>query len=514
MNENQKTQKDTAQAEVSLWSIVGLLLRKIHWLIATGLAFGIGVYLVLSLLVTPTFESRVTFYVYNNSGGASQSGSIDKSDLQAAESLATTYSKILESNSVLNAVLSDLNSALTRKELAQMVDVAVVTNTQLLEVVITSTDANFACNVAESFASVAPAEIVRITKAGGVEVVDHPEVATEQASPRTAFDTAIAVVVGVIIAAVIIILKTLSDTTIYLPEDIEKLVGVAVIGQIPEIEGTEKNYKYWELANGGTISYETKKIRQNMKNKSEIIASNRKRLLNNDTPFAIREAYVKLRTGLMFCMTKDRDRACKTIAVTSANPSEGKSLTAANIAISYAMLGKKTLLIDADLRKPTQRRLWKLDVSSGLCDFIAGIWKLELVKVKDLPLWIIGAGTIPPNPSELLSSDRMKTFVAEIATRYDYVIIDTPPINTVADAQILSAFVDGVLIVAKSGTTTSDELRAAVDAVERAEGNLCGVVLNDLNMKSMRYSYKYKYGGKYGDKYGYKYSYADPYERR
>lgn len=258
MNENQKPQKDTARTEVSLWSIVGLLLRKIHWLIAAGLAFGIGVYLVLSLLVTPTFESRVTFYVYNNSGGASQSGSIDKSDLQAAESLATTYSKILESNSVLNAVLSDLNSTLTRKELAQMVDVAVVTNTQLLEVVITSTDANFACKVAESFASVAPAEIVHITKAGGAEVVDHPEVATEQASPRTAFDTAIAVVVGVIIAAVIIILKTLSDTTIYLPEDIEKLVGVAVIGQIPEIEGTEKNYKYWELANGGTISYETK----------------------------------------------------------------------------------------------------------------------------------------------------------------------------------------------------------------------------------------------------------------
>lgn len=258
MNENQKSQKDTARAEVSLWSIVGLLLRKIHWLIAAGLAFGIGVYLVLSLLVTPTFESRVTFYVYNNSGGASQSGSIDKSDLQAAESLATTYSKILESNSVLNAVLSDLNSTLTRKELAQMVDVAVVTNTQLLEVVITSTDANFACKVAESFASVAPVEIVRITKAGGVEVVDHPEVATEQASPRTVFDTAIAVVVGVIIAAVIIILKTLSDTTIYLPEDIEKLFGVAVIGQIPEIEGTEKNYKYWELANGGTISYETK----------------------------------------------------------------------------------------------------------------------------------------------------------------------------------------------------------------------------------------------------------------
>ena len=258
MNENQKPQKDTARTEVSLWDIVALLLHKIHWLVAAGLAFGLGVYLVVALLVTPTYESRVTFYVYNNSGGTSQSGSIDKSDLQAAESLATTYSKILESNSVLNAVLSDLNSPMTRKELAQMVDVAVVTDTQLLEVVITSTDAENACLVAKSFAGVAPAEIVRITKAGGVEVVDQPEVATEKSSPRTAFDTAVAVVVGVILAAVIVILKTLSDTTIYLPEDIDKLVGVTVLGQIPEIEGTEKNYKYWEIANGGTISYETK----------------------------------------------------------------------------------------------------------------------------------------------------------------------------------------------------------------------------------------------------------------
>ena len=96
MNENQKSPKDTARTEVSLWGIAGLLLRKIHWLIVAGLVLGVGVYLVLSLLVTPTYESRVTFYVYNNSGGASSSGSIDKSDLQAAESLATTYSKILE----------------------------------------------------------------------------------------------------------------------------------------------------------------------------------------------------------------------------------------------------------------------------------------------------------------------------------------------------------------------------------------------------------------------------------
>ena len=243
---------------------------------------------------------------------------------------------------------------------------------------------------------------------------------------------------------------------------------------------------------------------------SEVIAVNRRRLLTNDMPFAIKEAYVKLRTSLMFCMTADKTRPCTTFAVTSAKPSEGKSLTAANIAISYAMLGKKVLLVDADMRKPTQRRLWKVDVSTGLCDFLAKIWKLEVVKVKELPLWIVCTGTIPPNPSELLASDRMKRFVEECAKRYDYVIIDTPPINTVADAQIISTFVDGVVLVAKSGNTTSDELNTAIEAVSRAGGNLCGVVLNDLNMKSVKYSYKYKYG----DKYGYKYSYSEPYETR
>lgn len=242
----------------------------------------------------------------------------------------------------------------------------------------------------------------------------------------------------------------------------------------------------------------------------EIIATNRKRLLNNDSPFAIKEAYVKLRTSLLFCMTADKERPCTTFAITSANPSEGKSLTAANIAISYAMLGKTVLLIDADMRKPTQRRLWKIDLPNGLCDFLAKISKLELSKVEDLPLWIVCTGTIPPNPSELLSSERMKRFVEECAKAYDYVIIDTPPINTVADAQIIARYVDGIVVVTKSGSTTTDDLSEALDAVHRAGGNLCGVVLNNLNMKAVKSSYRYKYE----DKYGYKYSYSDSYEAK
>ena len=237
--------------------------------------------------------------------------------------------------------------------------------------------------------------------------------------------------------------------------------------------------------------------KQNAKN--EAISANRKRLLNNDSPFAIKESYVKLRTSLMFCMTADSKRACRTFAITSSNPSDGKSLTAANVAISFAMLGKKTLLIDADMRKPSQRRLWRINPTTGLCDFLAKIQDLSIYDVEGNPLSIVCTGTIPPNPSELLSSESMKNFVEECSKLYEYIIIDTPPINTVADAQIVSTYVD----------TSTDELNDAIAAVKRAEGNLCGVVLNDMNIKSIKRSYRYKYNYKYK-----KYSYTDSYDSK
>lgn len=233
------------------------------------------------------------------------------------------------------------------------------------------------------------------------------------------------------------------------------------------------------------------------------------RLLSFQSPFAVREAYVKLRTNLMFCVNAEGD-PCTTFVVTSANPGEGKSLTAANIAIGFAMLGKKTLLVDADMRKPMQKRLWSAhNASTGLCNYIAGIGALGLGHVSKIPLDIAFCGAIPPNPSELLSSTRMRRFLEASRESYSYVIVDTAPINTVADAQILSSMVDGVILVARSRMTTTEGLGAAIDAVRSSEGNLCGVVVNDLNMKAVKRSYQYKYGEKYGGgdyrDYGYGY---------
>ena len=236
MNDTQSPQAGSGKVEVTLLDILKLLLSKSYWLLLAGVLAGACVFLVTTFLITPSYESRVSFYVYNSSNNSVQSGTINNGDLQAAESLATTYSKILASNSILDAVLQELGPdvSLSRKSLSGMVSVSVITDTQLLEVVITSTDPAFACRVAGAFA----------------------KVPTDKASPRTVFDTAIGVIIGVMVAAVIVILRTLADTTIYLPEDIENMVGITVLGQIPDINSADDNYAYWTVTEEGAAKNE------------------------------------------------------------------------------------------------------------------------------------------------------------------------------------------------------------------------------------------------------------------
>lgn len=266
MNENQNNMTRPYAASMNFWDVLGVLLRRIVWLVIAGLLGAVITYTVVRFLVTPTYQSRVSFYVYNTSDSATYSGTINNNDLQAAESLATTYSKILESNSVRNAVLEKLKKTeITRKDLSRMVKVSVITDTQLLEVVVTSPDAEQANNIANAYATVAPTEIVRITKAGGVEVVDQPEVAAEKSSPRTVFDTAVGFIISVIAAAAYIIFKMLSDRTIYLPEDLEP-IEVTILGQIPEIAGSGGKADGWRIVKAGEIRLEKAQGQQKGKN--------------------------------------------------------------------------------------------------------------------------------------------------------------------------------------------------------------------------------------------------------
>lgn len=240
------------------------------------------------------------------------------------------------------------------------------------------------------------------------------------------------------------------------------------------------------------------------KNK-KVISRERKtkqrKILTESTPFAVKEAYVQLRTNLMFSVASETDGRGRVFMVTSANPSEGKSTTSSNIAVSFAMLGKKTLLIDCDMRKPNIHKLWGIPMTNGVSNLLTNIDVCCKNEIESLPLTVVSAGDVPPNPSELLSSSKFQRVIEKFRTSYDYVIIDTPPVNRVADARIIAKNTDGIVLVVKSGQTQINELNFAQQSFGEEAKKVCGFVLNSVNFKNGAYSYR-QYGSKSYASYG------------
>ncbi|MBT2600534.1 MULTISPECIES: CpsD/CapB family tyrosine-protein kinase [unclassified Oceanobacillus] len=204
----------------------------------------------------------------------------------------------------------------------------------------------------------------------------------------------------------------------------------------------------------------------------------------------ISEQYRTIRTNLQFASV---DHEIRSILLTSAGPSEGKSMTTANLAIVYAQQGKRVLLVDADLRKPTIHYTFRLDNLRGLSNILVGETSMQdAVESSDVEnLDLISCGPIPPNPSELLGSKRMQFFIEEAKQHYDVVIFDMPPVLAVTDAQVMSNFVDGAILVVRSKRTENEAANKALEALESVNANVLGVVLNDRDKKDANYYYYY-----------------------
>lgn len=239
-----------------------------------------------------------------------------------------------------------------------------------------------------------------------------------------------------------------------------------------------------------------------MKKKSDS-SQNVSMLLNEKSPFALKEAYAQIRTNLMFSVGKNGKKG-KVFAITSAVPDEGKSITAANLAVSFALLGKRTLLLDCDMRKPTQNKIWNIPLQNGFSNLLSDIGECRFQCVDEIPLTIISAGDVPPNPSELLSSNMFKQSINYFRDDFEYIIIDTPPATLVSDSAIISANCDGIVLVALSEKTDIKDFLRATKSLEHANSKICGYILNGLDIK------KAKQGGysKYNYKYNY-YSYSE-----
>ena len=217
------------------------------------------------------------------------------------------------------------------------------------------------------------------------------------------------------------------------------------------------------------------------------------------TLFAAKEAYRTIRTNLMFSIIKN---GCRTILFTSSIQGEGKTTSSANVAFSLARSNKKVLLLDLDLRNPHVHRILKKPNAPGFTNYLSGLSSLEEVLRKEVypGLDVITAGTISPNPAEMIASEEMQTLLRSFQEQYDFIILDTPPINIVSDALSLVSFVDGVALVVRPGYTDRKEVRRAINQIEFVGGKILGVIANGVQEAKGRYGKRYgRYGyGHYG----------------
>lgn len=222
-----------------------------------------------------------------------------------------------------------------------------------------------------------------------------------------------------------------------------------------------------------------------------------------DTLFAAKEAYRTIRTNLMFSLAKS---GCKTLLFTSSIQGEGKTTSSANIAFSIARSNKKVLLMDLDLRNPHVHRILKKNNSPGLTNFLSGFNSLEEVVHKDVypGLDVICAGTISPNPAEMVASEGMMDLIGSMKEKYDYIILDTPPVNLVSDALSLVPVTDGVVLVIRPKYTDRKEVRRAIDQLEFVGGKILGAIANGVQQQKRSYGKRYG-AGRYGYGYGYGY---------
>jgi receptor protein-tyrosine kinase len=372
-----------------------------------------------------------------------------------------TYVEIIKSRSIIQQALVNSGLNLQPGFVKAGLSATAVVDTQILEVTQRDFDPNRAARVANAVADAFVQQIEQIESAGTpaveVSVLDRAAVPGGPISPNPTRNMTLAFLVGLLAAGGVAFLIDHLDVTVKQREEIEAL-GYTVLGAIPRLDF-----------------------------KGESVH------LERDLQGAGGEAFRMIRTAIGFV---NLESPVRTLLVTSAVSQEGKTTTSLNLAAAYAVGGLRTVLVEADLRRPSLHRIFGMVGTRGLTTAIVGDIPLSdaILNTDMRNLSVLMAGAIPPNPVELLGSDQMTDVIERLQRTFDIVIIDSPPLIPVADPAALAARCDGVVVVARAGKTDRRRLHQAAQVVERAGGRLIGVALNDVRFDGSPGSYEYYYG--------------------
>jgi capsular exopolysaccharide synthesis family protein len=333
------------------------------------------------------------------------------------------------------------------------------------------------------------ARINQASQLGKIREVDLALPPGGASSPNARLNILVGLLLAVGFAVAIPLLMEYFDFTINSIEEIEK-ANLALVGIIPAIGSALPKSK---KSSDGSSQNQRKSEFWSLDPKTV----QRRLIIHEDPKSPIAEAYRSLRTNVIYSSS---NKPIKSILVSSPGPGEGKTTTICNLAIAYANLGKRTLLIDTDLRKPVIHKVFESTRSPGITDYLSNVEENfeEVIQETSIPnLSIVPAGISPPNPSELLGSERMRDLVAKLEEEWDMVLFDSPPMVAVTDATLVSKEIDGIIIVVKAGGTDKRAFRRTLSILQNVEASVVGAVFNGATGKSSYGSYSYYYQNYY-----------------
>jgi polysaccharide biosynthesis transport protein len=442
------------EKELDLLQIWRVITKRWKMIVLLPLMAALVSALTSFYLITPQYEASTTMMVVR----PTDNSQLVFQDVQLNRQLVGTYREITRSRRVLELVIAELSLPVDVEDLRDTVEVEAVRDTELIVVKVTDPDPELARDIANGIARVFMEQISVIMQVENVSVVDAAAIPLEPVSPRKLLNTVVAFAVGLFAAFGLAFLAEYLDRSIKDPQEAQAVLGTAVMGVIPRVPG------------------------------ERLFAS-------SDPRSPASEAFRTMRTNIQYMGI---DHQMRVLLVTGVNPSCGKSTVSANLAVTIAQTGARVLLIDADLRKPTQHEIFGIAAEPGLTGLMVNdslAVEGVIVSSEHDNLDLLSSGHIPPYPAELLASEKMAALLERLAGQYDYLVIDSPPVIAVTDAAVLSKLVDGVLFVLDHGRVTREEASAAFEQLKNVQARIIGLVLNNVPFSNSYYNGYLSYYG-------------------
>lgn len=442
------------EEEISLIEIGQVLAKRWKLMIFLPLIAALITYGASQFLFSPEYESSATLLVLPFTETVEGSGVV-RHDVESTRQVVESCKQLTLSTESMQRIIGELSLNLTANELRESIDIKVG---DVTTIAVIDNNPNQAYAIAEHVTQVMMSFITDTARLDNVQLLNPAQVPTRPVNQRGVLNMAVAFVLAFMVAVALAFLFEHLDNTIKTSEDVQKYLGVPVLGVIPDFEEDPK-----EAGNS--------------------------QMTITDGQSAASEAYRTLRTNVQFTTV---DSLTKSLLVVGAHPACGKTTTVTNLGLALAQAGSSVLLVDTDLRRPRLHDVFNLKNFFGLTTMlIEEDLNMNAARHKTpVPyLEIIPSGPVPPNPAELLASRKMLKALKEFQNRYDYVILDSPPMLNVADASILAQMCDATVLVVAYAETTKEEAQKVHQQLQMAKANLIGVVINGIPPHLNPYGY-------------------------